>query len=140
MTDAGQPEKQHKLQHANRDSAAADDKAVAEAVTAITMPLPEAPKAAGAAKRVVGRPFRKGESGNPLGPKVAGERDTLSFALKKKLSPAIATKLAEKLIELALGGNLRAAEIVWDRAVGKPIQPVVERSRREIVVRIERAY
>ena len=133
------PEKQHRLQRADSDSAAADDKAVAGAVTAITMPSPEALKAAGIVKRVVGRPFRKGESGNPLGPKIAGDRDTLSFALKKKLSPSVATKLAEKLIELALEGNLRAAEIVWDRAVGKPVQPVVERSQREIVVRIERA-
>lgn len=89
-------------------------------------------------KRKGGKPFQPGQSGNLAGRPRTERPNALAHALQRELTPAVATKLAKKLIELALEGNLRAFQELLDRSMGRPVQPVAESSHREIVVRIER--
>lgn len=88
------------------------------------------------------RPFRKGQSGNPAGrPKAV-----LSAALRKKLeefdpradgAQTNAERIAERVVALAVEGNLEAVKICLDRLEGRPRQSVtVTTGSRE---RVERA-
>lgn len=64
-----------------------------------------------------GRPFAAGESGNPGGrPK---EERELVEALRLR-----GVDLANKLVQLAMKGNVRAIEVALNRAYGKPRQVV----------------
>ena len=71
---------------------------------------------------VPGRPFKPGQSGNPRGrPKQTKEqRDAL--AMIRDLAPEAAEKLCEILHdpEAKATDQLRAIEIILDRAFGKP--------------------
>ena len=76
-----------------------------------------------------GRPFPKGVSGNPGGrPKKA---DALSAQLRAVLDEQAEggkTKgrlIADKLVELALAGNIHALTAVYDRMDGKPAQALM---------------
>ena len=67
-----------------------------------------------APNRVVGRPFRKGQSGNPLGRPRAPEAVRVAKQQAAALSPAVVAEL-EAIIRnrrLKLGDRLRAAELV----------------------------
>lgn len=68
-----------------------------------------------ATKRVVGRPFQPGQSGNPSGRRPA----LLTNALLKRLTPEKADELAAILLEKAEAGEAWALEKVWDRVEGK---------------------
>ena len=71
---------------------------------------------------VVGRPFPKGVSGNPNGRPRRGM--TLTQLIERGLRQRIngyqnKLAIADKVIELARAGNLKAVEIILDRTEGK---------------------
>ena len=69
--------------------------------------------AANTARNQRGRPFTKGQSGNPAGkPKGARHRATLAA---EALLDGEAEALTRKVIELALEGNIFALKICLDR-------------------------
>ena len=71
------------------------------------------------------KPFQKGQSGNPNGrPKKLPELDKLLADVlgEEKEGIAAAEAILKKLRQMAVSGNLRAAEILLDRAYGKPKQ------------------
>ena len=84
-------------------------------------------KAAGRVENL--RPFKPGQSGNPSGrPKAV-----LSRALRAEIdkldgaapdAPTKAERIAEKVVTLALDGNLEAIRLIYDRVEGKPRQSV----------------
>ncbi len=61
-----------------------------------------------------GRPFQKGQSGNPAG-KPRGCRSKAAL-LAEALFDGEAEKIVRKAIELALGGDVTALRIVLDRS------------------------
>jgi len=71
------------------------------------------------------KPFEKGQSGNPAGrPKKLPELDKLLADVlgEEKDGISAADAILKKLRQMATQGNLRAAEILLDRAYGKPKQ------------------
>lgn len=69
--------------------------------------------------------FKKGQSGNPAGrPRKLPELDKLLADVlgEEKDGITAADAILRKLRQLAAQGNLRAAEILLDRAYGKPKQ------------------
>jgi len=72
-------------------------------------------KTATTAKRVRGRPFAKGQSGNPAGrPRGSINRSTRAA---QQLLDGEATALSRKAIELALAGDPTALRLCLDRTV-----------------------
>ena len=68
-----------------------------------------------ATKRVRGRPFAKGQSGNPAGwPRGSMNRSTRAAQL---LLDGEATALSRKAVELALAGDPTALRLCLDRTV-----------------------
>lgn len=63
------------------------------------------------------KPFQKGQSGNPSG----RPKDYLTQALRQRVGPEDAKKLAETLLALALAGDMKALQEVFDRVEGKAI-------------------
>jgi Family of unknown function (DUF5681) len=80
-------------------------------------------KTAITAERVRGRPFRKGQSGNPKGrPRGSTNRGTRAAAI---LLDGEAENLARKAVELALAGDAAALRLCLDRIVApRREQPV----------------
>ena len=80
--------------------------------------------------RVVGRPFRPGESGNP------GGRPKADPATKEILL-AGGPEAAQFMLDLVrdegarTGDRLRAAEYILDRLLGKAVQPIMAEVRQE---------
>ncbi len=76
--------------------------------------------------RVIGRPWKPGESGNPDG----RPRDQFSFmgilraalAEKNKAGKSVGQRLVERYIKLGLAGNGQALEALMARIDGKPAQ------------------
>jgi len=77
-------------------------------------------------KRVIGRPFQKGQSGNPAGRPRKGETVTevlRSMALELHAGNITrAEALARILWDSALGGDSKAIDVILDRLEGKPRQ------------------
>lgn len=73
-------------------------------------------------------PFAKGQSGNPLGhpkrTKIISEELNKELLRIDKDDRTKARKIAEKLVALAVMGDVRAAEIVLERAEGKVAQDI----------------
>ena len=71
--------------------------------------------------------WQKGQSGNPLGPQQRPWRDALRTALNTD-DPATKRKklllLADKLVDLALAGDVQAIREIGDRIDGRAIQQI----------------
>lgn len=63
--------------------------------------------------------WEPGESGNPQGRPKKGE--ALTDVLRSKVDKET---IAEKLIELAMSGDVQALKYVYDRVDGKPVETV----------------
>jgi hypothetical protein len=80
-----------------------------------------------AGKKGPGRPFRKGESGNPRGRPPKGE--TLTDVLKSVMGEEGKLAVAKKLLDMALGSGRRksyfpALKYLIDRYDGEPIKAI----------------
>ena len=62
---------------------------------------------------ITGKGFSKGVSGNPGGRRRGSV--SLTAALRRELTRADAQKIARKLIDLAIAGDLQAAKLLFDR-------------------------
>lgn len=73
-------------------------------------------------KKVPGKPFQKGASGNPTGRPKSNLLTLLSLKLDR-IDPATgvsyAQVLVDKLIEMAREGDFEAQEMIWNRLEGK---------------------
>jgi len=84
------------------------------------------------------KPFPKGKSGNPNGrPKKLPEIDKLLADVlgEEKDGVTAADAILRKLRAMAASGNIRAAEILLDRAYGKAKQSVDLNEKSEITVK-----
>lgn len=73
------------------------------------------------------RPWRKGQSGNPKGrPPMPDLREALANALGMVRADGRTAleAILEALVRAAVGGDHRAAQVLLDRAWGRPSQPV----------------
>ena len=68
-----------------------------------------------------GRPFEKGKSGNPRGRPKQTQEQKDALAMIRDLAPEAAARLREIICnpEVKVSDQLRAIEIVFDRAFGK---------------------
>jgi hypothetical protein len=78
-------------------------------------------------KKARGRPFAKGESGNPKGRPPKGE--SLTEVLKAVMGEEGKVLAVEKLLDLALGNKLRkpyfpALKYLFDRTDGEPVKAI----------------
>jgi Family of unknown function (DUF5681) len=82
--------------------------------------------------------FKPGQSGNPSG----RPKNVLSKAIRKKLEEVeegqdktVAERVTDRLVDLALAGNIEAIKLLGDRSEGRPRQSISvdtdERERRE---------
>ena len=85
------------------------------------------------------QPFKKGQSGNPKGrPKKLPEIDKLLADVlgEEKDGVTAADAILRKLRAMAASGNIRAAEILLDRAYGKAKQSTdLTTNGRDLIVR-----
>jgi hypothetical protein len=85
-----------------------------------------------AGKDLIPHRFPKGKSGNPKGrprgPELPSIRDAIAAALSAprgvRGDRTALDNVLERLVEMAEGGNVRAAEILMDRAFGRPLQSI----------------
>jgi len=69
------------------------------------------------------KPYQKGTSGNPSGrPPVDDIRKTIreTFSEPYKTTETTLQAIIEKMVQLALNGNIRASELLLSYAYGKP--------------------
>jgi hypothetical protein len=96
--------------------------------------------AANSGKTARGRPFQKGQSGNPSGRPKQTQEQKDALAMIKDLAPVAVEWLREVLTNEKTKPEirLRAIEMVLDRAYGKPVareqtvgnEPIIELLRR----------
>lgn len=96
--------------------------------------------AANSGKTARGRPFQKGQSGNPSGRPKQTQEQKDALAMIKELAPVAVEWLREVLTSEKTKPEirLRAIEMVLDRAYGKPVareqtvgnEPIIELLRR----------
>lgn len=80
-----------------------------------------------AAKDIQAHKFKKGQTGNPNGrPKKLPQIDTLIADIlgEEKDGTTAAEAILKKLRQMAASGNLKAAEMLLDRAYGKAKQAI----------------
>jgi hypothetical protein len=88
------------------------------------------------------KPFKKGQSGNPDGrPPIV--KDLKEFLQKRISDPALQDPeiinleaIANKLVQLALKGNLKAIELIFNYAYGKPKEQLEKEINSPLEVRI----
>ena len=73
-------------------------------------------------KRTIGRPFKKGQSGNPRGKRKGSV--SLTARLKSALTKEAAAEIVAKLISMAQAGDLAATKLLWDRTDGPTTGPL----------------
>jgi hypothetical protein len=74
------------------------------------------------AQKQRGTPWPKGVSGNPAGrPKGVA---SISAAFNRILTREQAERIAQRIVDMAEAGDLKAADMVLDRMEGKPLQRV----------------
>ena len=93
-------------------------------------------------KKIIGRPFLPGQSGNPAG-KVPGTKNLtsrvrnglLKLGAKDHQGNALPVEeaLAQKIIKMALDGDRKMIELVWNYIDGKPPQNIDFTSKGERV-------
>ena len=75
--------------------------------------------ATASAKRVIGRPFQKGD--DPRRNRAGRPKALLTAAIAEALTDADAKKIIGVVIEQAKAGDLQAVGMLWDRLEGKAI-------------------
>jgi hypothetical protein len=88
-------------------------------------PVSSKPGSHATGKRVVGRPWPKGVSGNPSGKRQGTV--SLASALKRELTPANASAIARRLIGMARRGNLQAIKLCFERLDGVALEERLEK-------------
>ncbi len=83
-------------------------------------------------------PFQKGQSGNPKGP---GAQKPFNDALRMEIAAAGANhkalrSIANKLVDMAVNGDIRAIKEVADRLEGKAVQQVEAEHTGHIAVAV----
>jgi hypothetical protein len=81
-------------------------------------------KTAARAKRVIGRPFPKGTSGNPGGRPKKRLIDEVLEELLLRDDSAVAQTVAAALLKKAKRGDVKAIQLLAERVQGKPRQAV----------------
>jgi hypothetical protein len=96
-------------------------------------------------QRVIGRPFKKGQSGNPAG-KPAGlrsfktifEEAVKKIAKEEQIDPnSVEVKLVKTAIESAAMGRYTYYKDIFDRLYGQPTQKVEQESKQIIELSVE---
>ena len=91
-------------------------------------------------KTAHGRPFKPGQSGNPGGrpKKTQEQKDALKMI--RDLAPEAAERLREIIRnpDVKIADQLRAIEIVFDRAFGKETYHVVQNELLQSLMELER--
>lgn len=89
------------------------------------------------AKNVIPHQFKKGQTGNPTGrPKKLPELDTLLLDVlsnEDKGGITAAQRILHALVKKAEQGDIRAAELIFDRAYGKALQSIQQNNVVRIV-------
>jgi hypothetical protein len=83
--------------------------------------------------------FKKGQSGNQNGRPSKGYSITETIRDMMAKNPEIKKKLGNKIIEMALRGDINAMKIVWQYMDGMPKQPI-ELSNPEEKARWDQLY
>jgi hypothetical protein len=87
--------------------------------------------------------FKAGESGNPNGrPKKIPAIDELLAEIlsEEKDGLSAARQVIIALVKKAKSGDVRAAEVLFDRAYGKVKQPIENSGNQDLTIRIVRSH
>ena len=92
------------------------------------------------------RPFQPGQSGNPGGTvrgvpklKTALHKILRTPVGKRFVAATLSDRIAKKTYDLAMRGNTKMLELIWERIEGKVVQPVSlpdEEARIELAVQL----
>lgn len=88
------------------------------------------------------KPFKKGQSGNLKGrPRKLPELDKLLDEVMGQGADgkSIAKQILDALAKKAKGGDVKAAEVLLDRAYGKVKQPIENSGNQELTIKIVRS-
>lgn len=88
------------------------------------------------------KPFKKGQSGNLKGrPRKLPELDKLLDEVMGQGAEgkSVAKQILDALAKKAKGGDVKAAEMLLDRAYGKIKQPIENSGNQELTIKIVRS-